>query len=251
MSFMVGLNNRVAVVTGGSGGIGRGIALELARRGCQVVVNYNANADAAQGIVNEIETSGGEAVAVRANVTAVVDVEALMKAAVDTFGRIDILVNNAGIARPGLIMMTKEENWDAVVDTNLKSAWLCSKAAVKPMMRARYGRIMNVGSTSGLMGMPGDAHYSASKAGMIGLTKALAREVASRHITVNLVAPGAISAGMSEQATPEMVEEANRRIPLGRWGTDQEVAQAVAFLASDEAGYITGHVLVVDGGLSM
>ncbi len=247
----MGLNNRVAVVTGSSRGIGRGIALELARHGCQLVVNYRTNADVAQRVVGEIEALGGRATAVQGDVTVMADVETLIKAAVDTYGRIDILVNNAGIARPGLILMTKEENWDAVVETNLKSAWLCSKAAIKPMMRARYGRIVNVGSTSGLMGMPGDAHYSASKAGLVGLTKALAREVASRHITVNLVAPGAISVGMSEQATSEMIEEANRRIPLGRWGTDADVAHAVAFLASDEASYITGHVLVVDGGLSM
>ncbi len=245
------LENRVAVVTGSSRGIGRGIALEQAKQGCHIVVNYNTNADVAQGVVHEIETLGGKAIAVRANVTVMADVDTLIKTTVDTFGRIDMLVNNAGIARPGLILMTKEENWDAVVETNLKSAWLCSKAAIKPMMRARYGRIINVGSTSGLMGIPGDAHYSASKAGLVGLTKALAREVAPRHITVNLVAPGAISVGMSEQATPEMIEEANRRIPLGRWGTDMEVGHAVAFLASDEASYITGHFLVVDGGLSM
>ncbi len=241
----------MAVVTGSSRGIGRGIALELARHGCQIVVNYHTNADVAQGVVREIEALGRKAIAVRANVTVLADVEALIKTAVDAFGRIDILVNNAGIARPGLIVMAKEENWDAVVETNLKSAWLCSKVAIKSMMRARYGRIVNVGSTSGLMGMPGDAHYSASKAGLVGLTKALAREVASRQITVNLVAPGAISVGMSEQATPEMVEEANRRIPLGHWGTDADVGHAVAFLVSDEASYITGHVLVVDGGLSM
>ncbi len=243
--------HRVAVVTGGSRGIGRAIALELARRGCHIVVNYNANAACAQEVVDAIRAADGKAIAVQADVTVVAEVETLIQAALATFGKIDILVNNAGIARPGLIVMTREETWNAVVDTNLKSAWLCAKAAIKPMMRARYGRIINVGSTSGKMGIPGDAHYSASKAGLMGLTKALAREVAPRQITVNLVAPGAIAVGMSAQATPEMIAEANRRIPLGRWGTGEEVAQAVAFLASDEAGYITGHALVVDGGLSM
>ncbi len=243
--------NRVAVVTGSSRGIGRAIALELARRGCQVVVNYSASADVAQEVVDCIKAAGGKAIAVRADVTVLSEVESLIQSAIDTYGKIDILVNNAGIARPGLILMTKEETWDAVVTTNLKSAWLCAKAAIKPMMRARYGRIISVGSTSGRMGMPGDAHYSASKAGLVGLTKALAREVASRQITVNLVVPGAIAVGISAVATPEMVEEANQRIPLGRWGTAEEVAQAVAFLASDEASYITGHALIIDGGLSM
>ncbi len=243
--------NRVAVVTGGSRGIGRAIALELARRGCHIVVNYNANAACAQEVVDAIRAADGKAIAVQGDVTVLAEVETVIQAALAAFGKIDILVNNAGIARPGLILMTREETWDAVVDTNLKSAWLCAKAAIKPMMRARYGRIINVGSTSGKMGIPGDAHYSASKAGLMGLTKALAREVAPRQITVNLVAPGAIAVGMSAQATPEMMAEANRRIPLGRWGTGEEVAQAVAFLASDEAGYITGHALVVDGGLSM
>ncbi len=248
---MNGETSRVAVVTGSSRGIGRAIALELARRGCCVVVNFNTQAEVAQEVVEAIRAADGKAIAVRADVTVQAEVEALIQAAIAAFGKIDILVNNAGIARPGLIVMTKEETWDAVVNTNLKSAWMCCKAAIKPMMRARYGRIINLGSTSGRMGMPGDAHYSASKAGLLGLTKALAREVASRQITVNLVEPGAIAVGMSAQATPEMMETANQRIPLGRWGTGEEVAQAVAFLASDEASYITGHALVVDGGLSM
>ncbi len=247
---MAGLADRVAVVTGGSRGIGREVAFELARRGCQVVINYHSGGEAARCVVDEIRALGGQATAVKANVTVKAEAEALIQAAVDQCGKLDILVNNAGIARHGLIMMMKEADWDAVLDTNLKGAWLCAKAAVKPMLRARYGRIINVGSVSGMMGQPGNINYSASKAGMLGLTKALAREVGSRQITVNLVAPGMMNIGMSDQIPPDMVEEISQRIPLGYWGSGEDVACAVAFLASDEARYITGHALVVDGGLS-
>lgn len=245
------LTDRTAVVTGASRGIGRGIALELAKQGATVVVNYNTNADAAHEVVETIGTANGEAYAVQADVSKTGEAERLIKAAVDRYGKIDILINNAGIARDGLIMMMKEEDWDVVIDTNLKSAWNCSKAAVKAMMRKRYGRIVNITSVSGIAGQAGNVNYSASKAGMIGLTRALAREVAPRQITVNAVAPGLINIGMSDKIPPEMIQELQKRIPLGCWGTVEDVAPAVAFLVSDAAKYITGQVLAVDGGLVM
>ncbi len=248
---MAQLTDRVAVVTGASRGIGRGIALELAKRGAAVVVNYNANADAANEVVAAIEAAGGKASAVQADVRNIVDAEALIKATTERYGKIDILVNNAGTTRDNLIMLMKEDDWDTVIDTNLKSAWNCSKVAVKAMMRKRYGRIVNITSVSGIAGQGGQTNYSASKAGLIGLTKALAREVAPRQITVNAVAPGFVLTDLTSSLPPNLVEELNKRIPLERWGTIEDVAHAVAFLASDEASYITGHVLSVDGGLVM
>jgi 3-oxoacyl-[acyl-carrier protein] reductase len=245
------LSGRTAIVTGASRGIGRGIALELAKQGAAVVVNYNSSADAAHEVVETIGAANGEALAVQADVSKTDEAERLIKAAVDRYSKLDILINNAGVARDGLIMMMKEEDWDVVIDTNLKSAWNCSKAAVKVMMRKRYGRIVNITSVSGIAGQAGNTNYSASKAGMIGLTRALAREVAPRQITVNAVAPGLINIGMSDKIPPDMIRELERRIPLGCWGTVEDVAPAVAFLASDAAKYITGQVLAVDGGLVM
>jgi 3-oxoacyl-[acyl-carrier protein] reductase len=245
------LTDRVAVVTGASRGIGRAVALELAKRGAAVIVNYNASSEAALSVVKEIETAGGKATAVAADVSKLIDAEALIKTAIDQFGKVDILVNNAGVTRDNLIMMMKEEDWDSVIDTNLKSAWNCSKAAIKFMMRKRYGRIINMTSVVGIAGQGGQSNYAASKAGLIGLTKALAREIASRQITVNAVAPGFITTDMTAKLAPEMLQKITASIPLERQGTAEDVAYSVAFLASDEASYITGQVLSVDGGLVM
>ncbi|MCB9437155.1 MAG: 3-oxoacyl-[acyl-carrier-protein] reductase [Anaerolineales bacterium] len=248
---MAQLEGRVAVVTGASRGIGRGIALELAKRGAKIVVNYNSSADAANAVVAAIQEMGGEALAVQANVAVLDDATALIKAATDAFGQVDIVVNNAGTTRDQLIMMMKEEDWDTVMDTNLKSAWNVCKAAVRGMVRKRYGRIINITSVSGIAGQAGQTNYSASKAGMIGLTKSLAREVANRNITVNAVAPGFVPTDLTADLPADLKDQLLNAIPLQRWGNVEEVAYAVAFFASDEASYITGQVLAVDGGLVM
>jgi 3-oxoacyl-[acyl-carrier protein] reductase len=243
--------DRVAVVTGASRGIGKGIALELAKRGATVVINYNQSGDAAQALVDEIKSSGGVALAVQADVSDANQATALIKAATDTYDKIDILVNNAGVTRDNVIMMMKPEDFDIVINTNLRSTWLCSKAAVRAMMRKRYGRIINITSVSGIAGQSGQTNYSASKAGIIGLTKALAREVASGNVTVNAVSPGFVLTDLTKDLPEDLTNQLNDFIPLGRWGEIQEVAHAVAFLASDEASYITGHILSVDGGMAM
>lgn len=245
------LKDRVAVVTGASRGIGRAIALELARRGASVVVNYQKSAQAAGEVAQQIEAEGGKAALLQADVSDFKQAQDLIKFTQDTFGGIDILVNNAGITRDTLVMMMSEEDWDTVLSTNLKSTFNCSKAAVKVMMRKRYGRIINVASVAGQMGNPGQTNYSASKAGQIGFTKALAREVASRNITVNAVAPGFVETDILQTIPPETLEAALKLVPLGRKGTPEEVAHAVAFLASDQAAYITGQVLGIDGGMAM
>ncbi len=245
------LDERVAVVTGASRGIGRAIAIELARQGAKVIVNYNQSADAAQEVVAAIRSAGGEATAVRADVSDFSQAEALIKQAVSDYGQLDILVNNAGTTRDMVIMMMPEADWDEVIRTNLKSAFNCSKAAVKVMMRRRYGRIVNITSVAGIAGNAGQTNYSASKAGLIGFTKALAREVAARSITVNAVAPGFVPTDLTSTLPADLKDASLKTIPLGRWGTPEEVAYAVAFLASDEAAYITGHVLSVDGGMVM
>jgi 3-oxoacyl-[acyl-carrier protein] reductase len=248
---MTQFSDRVAVVTGASRGIGRGIALELARRGATVVVNYVHSSQAAEEVVATITEAGGTAMAVQADVSDLEQATGLIKAATEAYGKIDILVNNAGTTRDNLIMMMKEDDWDTVINTNLKSAWNCSKAAVRSMMRKRYGRIINVTSVSGIAGQGGQTNYSASKAGMIGLTKALAREVAGRKITVNAVAPGFVGTDLTADLPEDLLAQLNDAIPLGRWGSVEDVAYAVAFLAAEEAGYITGQVLSVDGGLVM
>jgi 3-oxoacyl-[acyl-carrier protein] reductase len=248
---MAQLTDKIAIVTGGSRGIGRGIALELAKRGATIVVNYNSNADAANEVVEKITADGGKAMAFKADVGEEEGANALVKAAIDGYGKLDILVNNAGTTRDNLIMMMKPDDFDTVIKTNLRSTWLCSKAAVKSMMRKRYGRIINITSISGIAGNGGQTNYSASKAGIIGFTKSLAREVASRSITVNAVAPGFVLTDLTKDLPPEMTAKLNDNIPLGRWGAIEDVAYSTAFLASDEAAYITGHVLVVDGGMAM
>lgn len=245
------LDGRVAVVTGSSRGIGRAIALELAQRGAKVVINYNSNSAAADEVVKQIEANGGEAIAVQANVADFDQAEALIKSAVDTYGQIDILVNNAGITRDNIIARLKEDDWDAVIGTNLKSAWNCCKHVTRPMMRKRYGRIINVTSVSGVAGQIGQTNYSASKAGMIGLTKSLAREVATRNITVNAVAPGFVETEMTEELDEALTQQIIDHTPMQRFGSVEDIAYAVAFFASEEASFVTGQVLLVDGGLVM
>lgn len=245
------LENRVAIVTGASRGIGRAVALELARRGAAVVVNFNRSAEEAQAVVREVEAGGSRAAAFQADVSDFQRAQDLVKFAVDTFGNLDILVNNAGITRDMVIMMMPESDWDAVIDTNLKSTFNCSKAAVKHMMRKRYGRIVNMASVAGVMGNPGQTNYSASKAGQIGFTKALAREVAARNITVNAVAPGFVDTDILSAMQPETLELALKMVPLARLVKPEEVAFAVAFLASDQAAMITGQTLGIDGGMAM
>lgn len=247
----ISLAGRVAIVTGGSRGIGRAIALELARREAAVIVNYNASEQAAEEVVQLILSDGGRAQAIKANVSDFHQAQDLVKSAIDTFDGLDILVNNAGITRDMLIMMMSEDDWDRVLDTNLKSTFNCSKAAVRHMMRKRFGRIINITSVAGQMGNPGQTNYSASKAGQIGFTKALAREVAARNITVNAIAAGYVDTEIWASVPEEARQAALSLIPLGRKGNPEEIAYAVAFLASDQAAYITGQILGIDGGMAM
>ncbi len=244
------LENRVAIVTGASRGIGRGIALELAQRGATVVVNYVQNADAADEVVSLIREGEGQAGAIQADVSEEDGATALVKAATGEYGRLDILVNNAGITRDNVIMMMKAQDFDDVLQTNLRSAWLCSRAAVRSMMRKRYGRIVNVTSISGLLGQGGQTNYSASKAGLVGLTKALAKEVGPRNITVNAVAPGFIITDLTRDLE-DLTDMARDFAALRQLATVEDVARAVAFLVSDDAALITGQVLAVDGGTAI
>ena len=242
---------KTAVVTGGSRGLGRAICLELAKGGANVVLCYAGNEAAAGETVAACEALGAKALAVRCDVAQADEVKALMDAAVQAFGRIDILVNNAGITRDGLLMMMKEADFDAVINANLKGTFLCMKAVSRLMMKQRYGRIVNLSSVVGLRGNAGQVNYAASKAGVIGMTKSLAKELASRGVTVNAVAPGFIDTDMTA-AMPQAAREATlASIPMGRMGAPEDVAKAVAFLASDQAAYVTGQVLAVDGGMAM
>ncbi|MDD3347267.1 3-oxoacyl-[acyl-carrier-protein] reductase [Oscillibacter sp.] len=242
---------KTAVVTGGSRGLGRAISLELAKGGANVVLCYAGNESAAEETVQSCEALGGKALAIRCDVSQSDEVKALMDAALTAFGRIDILVNNAGITRDALLMTMKEADFDAVTATNLKGTFLCMKAVARQMMRQKYGRIVNLSSVVGLHGNAGQVNYAASKAGVIGMTKSLAKELASRNVTVNAVAPGFIDTDMTA-ALPEAAKTAMlSAIPVGRAGRTEDVARAVAFLAGDETGYITGQVLSVDGGMSM
>jgi 3-oxoacyl-[acyl-carrier protein] reductase len=245
------LGGRVALVTGASRGIGRAIALRLAQEGANIVINYNASADAAKSAAMEARACGVQAEVVQADVASVSDVARLVDAALARFGKIDVLVNNAGVTRDTLIMRMSEDDWDSVIATNLKSAFLVTKAALRPMLRQRSGRIVNISSISGVMGNAGQANYSASKAGLIGFTRSVAREVASRNITCNAVAAGVIDTEIWQGVAQSAIEAMLQIIPLGRKGQPEDVAEAVAFLASDAAAYITGQVLNVDGGMVM
>jgi 3-oxoacyl-[acyl-carrier protein] reductase len=244
------LSGRVALVTGASQGIGRGCALKLAEKGASVAVAAR-NQEKLNEVVKEITAAGGKAAAFAVDVTDEDQVKATIKSAIAQFGKVDILVNNAGITRDQLVMRMKRADWDAVLNTNLTSAYLCIQQVASAMLKQRYGRIINITSVFGQIGQAGQANYSASKAGLIGLTMAIARELGSRNITCNAVAPGFIETAMTEVLGEEFKQSAAKQIPLGRVGTVEDVANAVAFLASDEASYITGHVLSVNGGMFM
>ena len=248
---MIDLSGKVAVVTGASRGIGTGIAERLAAQGARVIVNYRTSAEGAEATVGRIRQAGGEAAAIQADVSQGDDAQRLIKESIATWGGLDILVNNAGTTRDMVIMMLKEDDWDTVIRTNLTSTFYCSKAAVRHMMRKRYGRIVNITSVVGLAGQSGQTNYAASKAGIIGFTKSLAKEVGSRGITVNAVAPGFVPTALTDVLSDEQKAQAIDMTPLGRLGTVEDVANAVVFLASDEACFITGQVLSVDGGLVM
>ena len=250
-SLVLDLSGKVALVTGASRGIGRAVALRLAQCGAKVVINYHRSAAQAEELAREIRSQGGECLVVQADVSLAADVERMVEATQQAFGRIDILVNNAGLNRDTLILRMSEEDWDQVLATNLRAAFLCTKAVLRAMMRQRWGRIINISSVAGLAGNAGQANYAAAKAGLIGLTKATAREMGSRSITVNAIAPGFIETDMTKDLPEALRQEALQRIVLGRTGTPEDVAAAVAFPASDEASYITGQVLTVDGGLGM
>ena len=245
------LQGKTAVVTGGSRGIGRAICVELARLGANVVVNYSGSEDRAREVVAEIESLGVKGLAVQANVSDVEQVDLLMKQSLEAFGSIDILVNNAGITRDNLLIRMKEAEWDNVIDTNLKGVFLCTKAVSRQMMKQRSGRIVNISSIVGVSGNAGQANYVAAKAGVIGLTKTVAQELASRNVLVNAIAPGFITTEMTD-ALPEDIKAAMlKQIPLAKLGQPEDVAKTVAFFASDAANYITGQVIHVDGGLVM
>jgi len=241
---------KVAVITGASRGIGKSIAVALAAQGATIVA-MDMDQAATDAVVAELQASGAQALAVVGNVTVAADVEKMIDAAVDAFGRVDILVNNAGITRDGLLMRMKDEDWDAVLSVNLKGAFLCTRSAFKVMSKQRYGRIINIASVVGQMGNAGQANYCASKAGLIGLTKSNAREMAKRNITVNAVAPGFIATAMTDALPEKVREELAAQIPLERLGSADDIANAVLFLASEASGYITGHVLSVNGGMYM
>jgi 3-oxoacyl-[acyl-carrier protein] reductase len=245
------LKGKVAIVTGGGTGIGRKICLTLASMGAIVIVNYNSDAQFALDVVNEIKSHNGQAECMQADVQSFEETENLIKFAIDKFGRLDILINNAGIVADALIIRMSEEDFDKVISVNLKGAWNCCKHAVKYMMKQRSGKIINIASVVGIIGNAGQTNYSASKAGIIGLTKSVAREVSKRGINVNAVAPGFIKTKMTESLSEEIVAEYIKNIPIPRLGEPEDIANLVAFLASDLSNYITGQVINVDGGLVM
>jgi 3-oxoacyl-[acyl-carrier protein] reductase len=243
--------SRVALVTGGSRGIGRAIALDLARRGHAVAVNYRHREEAAREVAAKIGARGSESIVVQADVGSQEDVQAMFGEVADRLGPVEILVNNAGITRDTLLPRMGIDAWEEVVKTNLTSVYLCTKQALRPMLRAKWGRIITVGSVAGLAGNPGQANYAAAKAGIVGFTKSVAKEVGSRGITMNVVAPGFVETDLTDDLSEEVKAAAAASIALGRFGTPAEIASAVGYLASDEASYISGQVLVVDGGLAL
>ena len=243
------MDGRIALVTGASRGIGAAIAFSLAMAGAKVGVNYNTSRESAEKVVEKITQGGGEAFLVEGNVSEEASAEAAVKLLISQCGQIDILVNNAGINRDRLLMRMKIEDWDEVLDVNLRGTFLCSKLVMPQMIKQRKGRIVNISSVVGLSGNPGQANYAAAKAGLIGFTKAVAREVASRNVTVNAVAPGFIATGMVEELTEDTQKQILDKIPMGRFGSAEDVSQAVLFLCGDGASYITGQVITIDGGL--
>lgn len=245
------LQGKHALVTGASRGIGRSIALELAKHGADVAVNYSGSEDRAQAVVEEIEALGRKAFKIQADVADEKSVKHMIKSVVDTFGSIDILVNNAGITKDNLLMRMKEDDFDQVINTNLKGVFLCTKAAARPMMKQREGKIINVASIVGVSGNPGQANYVAAKAGVIGMTKSVAKELASRNILVNAVAPGFISTDMTDALNDDQRKSMLELVPLGKLGTPENVASVVRFLASEDAAYITGQTIHIDGGMVM
>lgn len=245
------LTGKTALVTGASRGIGRAIALELAEKGANIVVNYAGSEQKAEAVVEEIENLGVKAIKYQANVSQEEEVKSMIKETVKTFGSLDILINNAGITKDNLLMRMKESEFDDVIQTNLKGAFLCVKAATRQMMKQRDGRIVNVASVVGISGNPGQANYVAAKAGLIGLTKTAAKELASRNIRVNAVAPGFISTDMTDALTDEQQKDMLQLIPLARLGEPEDIAKTIRFLVSDDAAYITGQTIAIDGGMVM
>ena len=251
MAVSLDLSGKIALVTGAGRGIGRSVALALGSAGAKVAVNYNSSEEAAREVVGAIESDGGEAKAIKADVSKAAEVDEMVNSLVKEWGRIDILVNNAGIARDNLMMRMSQEEWDAVMDTNLRSAYFCSRAVLRPMLRNRWGRIISISSVVGLTGNAGQANYAAAKAGLIGFTKSLAREVGSRNITANAVAPGFIQTDITAGLSDDIKAAALKNIPAEKFGEPEDVANVVLFLASDLAAYITGQVVNVDGGMVM
>lgn len=245
------LNEKIAIVTGGSRGIGKAIALKLASQGATVVINYNGSEGAALEVQKEIIAGGGKADVVQANVSDFAQCEEFIKGVISKYGRLDILINNAGITRDGLLIKMTEANFDDVIDTNLKGTFNCLKFASRQMLKQKSGKVVNMASVAGTMGNPGQVNYSASKAGVIGITKSAAKELARKNINVNAIAPGLIETDMTRELSDEAREEILKGIPLGRRGTPEDIAATVAFLVSDDAAYITGQVILVDGGLAM
>ncbi len=248
---MFDLSGHASLVTGGSRGIGRAIAAHLASRGAGVAINYNQSAEQAKQLQAEIESAGGKAIVTQGDVRKPEDAERIVQDTIDAFGKLDILVNNAGFNRDTLILRMSLEDWDEVMELNLRAVFLVTKAALRPMMRNRWGRVINIGSVSGIAGNAGQANYASAKAGLVGFTRAVAREMGSRNITANLIMPGLVITELTKDIRPEIVQGVKQRLLIDRMGKAEDVAATVVFLASDEAGYITGHVLPVDGGLGL